>query len=425
MERGNFKNQFLFFQQNYTQTMKTKWIMEGTDRKFLEIYEIGEYENNQRNGVWKYNYCDQDIDFGEYNEQGQRIGKWTELSDGFWDQLQITYKGEYRNDKKVGNWDIYYNKTFHGHDVMMMLKLQNFCGGGLYDDQYQEGGDLKIWMWIELNDWFWYLSLVIYHGQYKNGKKVGRWDIIWKKYYEDYTNELMYRYNQQIQDENQEEAKSVRIGEWIELTDSFWRDSQVIYKVNIKMAKNLIDGILYGGKRIVINYFSLNGGESYDDQMVGMDSVKIGKRIELSDLFTDISQVIYNGKFQNGNKNGLWNINQVYNGKTQKIGDGLYHYGKEGSLVQRLENWVELNNDYRECSYVTYVGQYQNGKKTGIWDTYWKYYSRMNKRKNRYMGYDKYEGKEDQKIFLIKICNIGQITMMKNFERGMNINIEF
>lgn len=38
---------------------------------------------------------------------------------------------------------------------------------------------MKIGKWFELSDGFMDTSQVIYNGVYKNGEKVGRWDILW------------------------------------------------------------------------------------------------------------------------------------------------------------------------------------------------------------------------------------------------------
>lgn len=58
---------------------------------------------------------------GSYDEEGQeiKIGKWTEKSDGYLDRSQVTYNGEYKNDKKVGRWDIMFkNRITNNHELM-------------------------------------------------------------------------------------------------------------------------------------------------------------------------------------------------------------------------------------------------------------------------------------------------------------------
>lgn len=89
-----------------------------------------------------------------------KIGKWTEILDDFDKDFQMVYIGEYNNGKKVGRWDI--------RDIEKCQK--NFIGGGSYDD---DGVGIKIGKWIELIN-----SQIALQGDYENGKKIGRWNII-------------------------------------------------------------------------------------------------------------------------------------------------------------------------------------------------------------------------------------------------------
>lgn len=58
-------------------------------------------------------------------------------------------------------------------DVNTRIKF--FSGGGSYDI-WIGGSSIKVGMWIELNDRFKWDLQVIEKGEYKNGKKFGRWD---------------------------------------------------------------------------------------------------------------------------------------------------------------------------------------------------------------------------------------------------------
>lgn len=50
-------------------------------------------------------------------------------------------------------------------------------GGGTYDGKCNQ---IKQGRWIELSDEFYNDSQVFYDGQYSNGKKVDRWDILFQ-----------------------------------------------------------------------------------------------------------------------------------------------------------------------------------------------------------------------------------------------------
>ncbi|CAD8131138.1 unnamed protein product [Paramecium sonneborni] len=66
-----------------------------------QVYEIGEYYNDKKYGQWIYLHDNQKISGGWYDENGQKNGKWNELSDGFMNESQVIYVGEYKNGKKL------------------------------------------------------------------------------------------------------------------------------------------------------------------------------------------------------------------------------------------------------------------------------------------------------------------------------------
>lgn len=45
---------------------------------------------------------------GTYNDNGEKIGKWIDLSDEYEFSSEITYKGQYKEGKKIGKWGIYF-----------------------------------------------------------------------------------------------------------------------------------------------------------------------------------------------------------------------------------------------------------------------------------------------------------------------------
>lgn len=53
-----------------------------------------------------------------------------------------------------------------------------FSGGGCYDEK---GDGIKIGKWIDLDDAFDCENKVTYHGEYYNGKKVGKWNTYWTR----------------------------------------------------------------------------------------------------------------------------------------------------------------------------------------------------------------------------------------------------
>ncbi|CAD8193807.1 unnamed protein product [Paramecium octaurelia] len=143
-----------------------------------KVFESGEYFHNQKKGRW--NITEQDktiVGGGSYNELSQKIGKWIELDEGFYDQLKVTWDGEYKQDKKVGCWDIFYEN----------IKI----GGGTFGD----GEGIKQGNWVELGNGFSYCSRVTENGEYHKGKKVGRWDMWYKDQDNKQNFQMQYNYN--------------------------------------------------------------------------------------------------------------------------------------------------------------------------------------------------------------------------------------
>ncbi|CAD8128581.1 unnamed protein product [Paramecium sonneborni] len=305
-----------------------------------KVYEVGQYVDDKRIGTWKQFYQDKQIGIGEYNQKGQKFLKWIELSDNFWEYYQIIYDGQYINDKKVGLWDILWRQ-----DINSPFKI---IGGGFYEVINQESS--KIGKWIELSDEFLEFSQPIYCGEYKNGKKVGKWDILWRQY----QNQPFQLIGGGTYDQNKE--NNIKIGKWIEL--KFWRSKQIFYYGEYQKGKKIGRwNILFEGQMI--------GGGFYDDQ--NFDDVKQGPWIELKDRFGWDCQITYNGEYQNGQKVGRWDT--LFEG--QIIAGGYYKNEQPGENV-KIGNWRELSDGFQTDSQIIQYGEYKNGQKVGRWDIEWR-----------------------------------------------------
>ncbi|CAD8131137.1 unnamed protein product [Paramecium sonneborni] len=147
---------------------------------------------------------------------GIKIDKWIELRDGFWWDSQVIYSGQYKNDKKVGRWDILFKRT----DLFSKYEQ---LGGGYYDEK----GSFKFGSWTELSDGFNINSKVIYKGEYKNDKKVSRWDI----WYQETNYDQFQQIGGGLYDQT---GDGTKIGRWIEISDGFENDSKLTYKGDYK-----------------------------------------------------------------------------------------------------------------------------------------------------------------------------------------------
>ncbi|CAD8129068.1 unnamed protein product [Paramecium sonneborni] len=258
-----------------------------------QAFEIGEYTNDQRKGIWKQIYMDKELGSGEYNNQGEKYGKWIELSEGFNQHSQVLYNGEYKNGKKVGRWEIFYKGKYEkkftkigggsydegGSNKIGFWMKKLFIGGGSQDE-----GSIKIGRWVELSEEFYDDSQVTNNGEYKNGKKVGMWDIV--------------AWGRKIGGGSYTEGDSTKIGSWIELSEGFKYNSQVTYKGEYKCGRKTGRwDLIFNGKLI--------GGGLYKE--VEGDSIKVGNWIEMNDQFWENFQVIYTGEYNKiGQKVGKW-----------------------------------------------------------------------------------------------------------------------
>ncbi|CAD8089843.1 unnamed protein product [Paramecium primaurelia] len=430
-----------------------------------QVYECGEYINDQRNKQWKYIYDNKIIGGGVYNKQGQKIGKWVELDDEFQIQSQVTYSGEYMNGQKVGVWDILYKR---------MDQLERI-GGGSYAYK-KEGFDLnskKVGIWIELTDGFSGKSQVIQYGEYKNGRKIGKWVIFWRK--------NQFQPFQQIGDgsyddkpEDQDIRGSIKIGKWIEFTNCL-DDCLVLYGGQYRSGKKVgrwdaffLDEQIGGGsyedkpgneikfgnwielsegfqidREVTYNGEYQNGikvgkwDTFYQDEQIGggsydkeqgqdnvINSIKIGKWIELSDYFGGGGQIISKGEYQDGQKFGRWDIlyRRWRKDQFEEIGGGSYGY-KQGHIALgsiKIGKWIELSPDFNSISQITFNGEYENGQKVGNWITLW--------RKNKFNRFKQIGGGQydDNRIDgLLNQNKIGRwIELNDGYREGRRIKYE-
>ncbi|CAD8066186.1 unnamed protein product [Paramecium primaurelia] len=376
-----------------------------------EIIQVGCYKEGIKIDRWDIKYReDSDKQFqilggGEYDDKGIKIGQWKQINNHFSKDNQIILIGNYRKGKKFGRWDTYYKQS---------SQFQLIAGGD-YDD-----AGLQIGNWIEIDEFFkskhCQFTLI---GQYQDGKKVGRWDIlsiqnrnsdqylvqIYMQYFCAGGNynlqgqkfgkwiELDYRSSKQLQfldggeyingkkeglwvSQIQEKQKfqielviggeyqaDVKTGKWIEFADSFNYDCQVIEV-----------GVYKNGNRSYrwdVQYrnqqeqkFQTIAGGNYD-----LQGNKIGKWTELDTCFKKNFQVIHEGQYENNMKNGKWNtqFREVQNKKFDIIAEGSY------SNDNKIGKWIELEKHYQKTYQVIYDGQYQNGIKIGKWDILYRY----------------------------------------------------
>ncbi|CAD8101279.1 unnamed protein product [Paramecium primaurelia] len=299
------------------------------------ITEAGDYFEDKRIGDWKMYWNNQKMyGGGEYDKQGtgQKIGRWVELSEHYCDNFELTYHGEYKNGKKFGRWDICYNNG-NGDQIMQQIfykgRKQNFQCDRFHRDSY-----------------------VTYQGEYLNGQRVGKWDIWFK---EDGDNKQNIKIGGGSYDE---QGAGTKTGQWIEISDSFKQDSKVTYKGEYQNGRKFGRWDIYYNNG---NDDQIIGGGQYEE---GGDNIKIGQWIEISDAFKQDSKVSQKGEYKDGRKFGRWDI---FN-NDQLIGGGQYDERGDGIKEGK---WIDIREGFKDGSKVTYKGEYKNGRKFGRWDIYY------------------------------------------------------
>ncbi|CAD8208645.1 unnamed protein product [Paramecium octaurelia] len=314
-----------------------------------KAYQIGEYKNNVKRGFWKFIYKDQDIGGGEYNVSGEKNGIWIELSEGFFNDSQVTYKGKYKNGKKNDKWETF---VVHNGNTKMI-------GGGQYDTL-----GVKYGLWIDISKEFQTDQYVTYQGQFQNGRRVGQWKIFYSRFNpsDDKMDELI---GGGFYDQG---AQGLKVGQWIDISNGFNNDAYVTYHGQYILGQKVGRWDIYY-RRSFEKQNELIGGGLYDENGSGN---KIKNWIELADGFKDFSQVIYQGQYINGKKVGRWEIKQRYDDldSFEKIGGGQYDEANPG---MKVGDWIEISDEFNRTSQVMYYAKYKNGKKVGECKIMYKY----------------------------------------------------
>ncbi|CAD8172296.1 unnamed protein product [Paramecium pentaurelia] len=377
-------------------------------RNQAQVYESGYYLDDQRYGMWKYIYDDQLIDAGRYNFQGQKNGKWTQLSDRFCYYSKIKYNGEYKNGKKVGLWNIWYqdeyrynNKLMYfikiktiqvvvGHIMEMVIKLENGLSRVMdFKDSHKSLILETIETIRKLVDGIFGLSRemvrymiqqhsqITYIGEYRKGKKIGRWDI--------------FELGEMIGGGSYDELDSIKIGKWIELSDFFGIRWQTTYNGEYKKGKKINRWDIEKRDEKGKPFYNIGGG-SYDSEQ---GSIKIGKWFEFNDDYHLNQYMTTNGEYKNGYKIGRWETlwTTAFNIINKLIACGSY----DEISSNKIGKWIEISDNFCSNSQVTYIGEYKNGIKVGRWDTY--FLKHFGDRKNELIG----GGSYDEEHGLIKI----------------------
>ncbi|CAK70853.1 unnamed protein product (macronuclear) [Paramecium tetraurelia] len=306
--------------------------------------------------------------------------------------------GNFKGLKKLGRWEVLIQGQKGYKERQNLRNTILISGGGFYDNS---GGEIKIGEWIE----YMYESgngqpknkLLRYQGEYRNGKKFGRWECTCEGTnakgggFYDQNGDKIGKWKEIISDKEiifyGEYYQGKRVGQWKII-------SQADHEQENK--EFIIGGGTYDqtgrktGKWTLCNSFkSIQKQENMKmtyKLVFGLLFIHYIKMKPISILFVAWVIMIKDQKMVNGQNQVIWtlvHIEQVIRVFIKKvvrldleqfslIGGGSYDTKGEGV---KSGVWIELiKKDYNDD--ILYFGQYQKDKKVGKWRLF--IYSKQN-----------------------------------------------
>ncbi|CAD8114411.1 unnamed protein product [Paramecium sonneborni] len=295
--------------------------------------------------------------------------------------LHLQWIGESKNQQKQDRW-------------YALWKGERLNSGGNYN---QNG--LKIGIWIELQENYWDQADIYHIGIYKNGRKYGKWKTV---------------YMDRILGEGDYDENECKVGMWVEINKNFNDQCQIIQKGLYNQGQKI--GRWDTRFRSHKGHFENIGGGYYD-----MQSNKQGLWVEISDSFMNDCKLTLAGLYKNNRRNGYWNI--IYENKRiskyLSIGGGNYNCNgmKQGK-------WIEIYSNFNKDTQIFIEGEYQQGKKLGIWKIFQIYEYLQNLKIIGFGAYSE-EGHKDGKWIEIfeksnKDCYANDIG---NYNKGQKVGL--
>jgi antitoxin component YwqK of YwqJK toxin-antitoxin module len=147
----------------------------------LELKIVGEYANDEKNGVWKVFLIEEGV---------ERLITFENYSKGKLNGAFQEYKGD---SLIIGS---YKNELLHGEYIVYFNFIRNLLGGTIKTDtseltllcegSYFEGLESGYWTNYD------FLGTKINEGRYLNGKKTGEWKYYYTKYVDEEGNQMPY-----------------------------------------------------------------------------------------------------------------------------------------------------------------------------------------------------------------------------------------
>ncbi len=273
-----------------------------------KVMSEGELHRSKEQGKWTYYYENGQVQLEGYYQKGNPDSLWT-----WYDELgQITKSGSYKNGIEDGIWISYFSNG-------------KMSDSGSYVSSRMNG----FWK-------YWYESGAIYQTGYFHRNAQ---DSIWKTYYE----------NGQLSSMGNMD-KGELVGKWVD------------YYENGQIAK---ESYVDDSTRLRTNNFWNSKGKQI---------IKNGNGVFKS--YADNGQLIEIGTIEEGLRKGLWKT--YYNSGTQKeeiqyVGDYAEVkncWDKDGTQTITDGNGI-LTNYYLDSESVLEKGELINGRREGLWRTFY------------------------------------------------------
>ncbi|CAD8118310.1 unnamed protein product [Paramecium sonneborni] len=365
--------------QNMVQLQKLSWI--------------GEYDQQKNKiGKWTAFWEGQQTKIGGYYIRGgQKAGKWIEMTPQYRDEMLVTFEGNYNYlGLKYGLWTYFLNEKIIGLGVYQINGLKE--GEWIeIDENYNKDCQIILKGYYGLEErkqgkWVIYLKDEILFSSFYNseGQKVDFWGEICGNfdqrshtYIEGFYNDQGKKFGQWIIYQNQFRIGGgdynkfgKKVGKWKEVDQNYQKESsfsfddednqyfsnEIYYVGNYNEEGNKI-----GSWKIYEKTQEIGGGKYQQN------GYKYGKWTELHNFYTNEIQPIMVGEYKYGQRFGEWNIWYKKNDEKIKIGGGCYGYNGK-----KIERWTELYTFTYDTkinqTILTYEGEYdQKGFRINEW----------------------------------------------------------
>ncbi|CAK64884.1 unnamed protein product (macronuclear) [Paramecium tetraurelia] len=291
---------------------------------------------------------------GIYGQVGEKIGKWVELYDNYYDLNQVIQIGIYEKGKGSKEWKILIKESYSKRMINMQLKYLN---KQLVEEEHMiqkvrklDSGLSLIIIFMSNRDIYLHRDCqIIMTGDYQLGQRIGNWEIYLRRYqYDQYKS--MYPNIQLCALQRRRKLQLIGCQNW--KMGRVRNNHQLIYSgIYENRNKHGRWDIKYRKQQ---EEFTIIGGGYFEN------NEKIGMWVEPIQYFNQNKQILFEGCYKKNKKHGWWNMYCKKSYENELIGGGNYEdkYGTKNGVWNEIE---EISYFPKEFSAI--MRQYLNGMK--------------------------------------------------------------